>query len=64
VWAINPSPSKFNNASKLTKQISESLNEIIKPTYTYGKAPNFTKCGLDGMWPGLTDAEELDVLLV
>jgi len=28
------------------------MNDIIKPKFAYGEAPNFTKCGPDGMWPG------------
>jgi hypothetical protein len=47
LWAINPSPSKFSNASRLCPMVGKAMNEIIKPTFAYGKAANFTKCGSD-----------------
>jgi len=53
LWAINPSPSKFSNASRLCPVVGQAMNDIIKPVFAYGKAPNFTKCGSDGMWPGM-----------
>jgi len=52
IWAINPSPSKTSNASKLCPVAGQAMNDIIKPKFAYGEAPNFTKCGPDGMWPG------------
>lgn len=57
LWAVNPSPSKFSNSSKLCPVLAKAVNEIIKPTYAYGKAPKYTKCGSDGMWPGLDETE-------
>lgn len=51
IWAINPSPSKTSNASRLCPVAGQAMSDIIKPEYAFGKAPNFTKCGPTGMWP-------------
>jgi hypothetical protein len=53
IWGVNPSPSKTSNASKLCPVAAKAMNQIIQPTFAFGKAPNYTKCGNDGMWPGL-----------
>lgn len=54
VWAVNPSSEQHPQASKLCPVAAKSMNQILEPSFPFGKAPNYTKCGPDGMWPGLT----------
>jgi len=63
MWAINPSPSKKNNASTLCARQAVAMNQIMKPTFAYGTPPNFTKCGADGMWPGTSRIESSTIVV-
>lgn len=54
LWAVNPSPQQHPQAAKMCAQQAEAMKAIINPVFAYGKTPNYTKCGSDGMWPGLT----------
>merc|ERR1712085_135914 len=62
IWGINPSPSKTSSASKLCPVAAKAMNEIIKPTFAFGQAPNFTKNGADDMWPGM-DMESQGIIV-
>jgi len=62
LWAINPTPTKFSNASRLCPVAAQAMKDIIKPSYAFGQAANFTKCGPDGMWPGM--ASETQTIVV
>lgn len=65
LWAVNPSPSQHSKAAVLCPQVAKSMSQILQPTYAFGKAPKYTKCGADGMWPGLTsDTVELAEVIV
>merc|ERR1712039_93546 len=41
-------------SSKLCPVAAKSINQILEPRFPFGKTPSYTKCGSDGMWPGLT----------
>jgi len=65
IWAVNPSPAQHAQSSTLCPKVAKSMNQILQPAYAYGKVPNYTKCGADGMWPGLKhDTVELAQVLV
>jgi len=55
-WAINPDPSQHPKAATETGIQAKSMNTILSPVFAYGNVPKYTKCGADGMWPGLTAA--------
>merc|ERR1712139_632665 len=61
-WAVNPDPSQHPKASTLCGQQAKSMNKLLQPRFAFGTPPNYTKCGADGMWPGL--AEESEVIVV
>lgn len=54
IWAVNPSSVQHPQSSKLCPVQAKAMNQILAPAYPFGKAPKYTKCGADGMWPGLT----------
>lgn len=54
IWAVNPSAVQHPQASKLCPAAAKSMNSILAPQFPFGKVPKYTKCGSDGMWPGLT----------
>jgi hypothetical protein len=56
LWAVNPSSSQHPQASKLCPKAASSMKQILQPTYAFGKVPKYTKCGADGMWPGLVQS--------
>jgi len=53
IWAVNPGSVQHPEASRLAPIEAKSMKGILKPSYAFGPAPNYTKCGADGMWPGL-----------
>jgi len=54
IWAVNPSSTQHPQASTLCPAAAKSMNQILEPSFPFGKVPTYTKCGSDGMWPGLT----------
>merc|ERR1711907_764564 len=56
-WAVNPDPSQHPKASTLCGEQAAKMAKILQPPFALGKTPNYTKCGADGMWPGLAAAE-------
>jgi hypothetical protein len=54
LWAVNPSSTQHPKASQLCPVAAKAHNQILSPAYPFGKVPTYTKCGADGMWPGLT----------
>jgi hypothetical protein len=50
LWAVNPTPDKWN-ASVYCPETAEALRRILKPSFAYGSAPNYTKCTMGGWWP-------------
>jgi len=52
-WAVNPSAQQHPKAAELSQSQARAMNEILKPVFAYGPAPKYTKCGKDGLWPGL-----------
>jgi len=54
VWAVNPSPTSNPQGSTLAPQLANNLNQIMRPTWRWGPAPNYTKCDpTTGNWPGM-----------
>jgi hypothetical protein len=51
IWAVNPTPSKTNNASQLCASAAKALSQVIDAQYAYGPAPNYTKSDANGFWP-------------
>jgi hypothetical protein len=66
IWAVNPSPQQHPKAATLCAKAAKSHKQILQPSFPFGKVPTYTKCGADGMWPGLTQdgAEAAQVLMV
>jgi hypothetical protein len=63
IWAVNPSPQQHPKAATLCAKAAKSHKEILQPSFPFGKVPTYTKCGADGMWPGLTQ-EAAEVIVV
>jgi len=64
IWAVNPSPVQHPKAATLCGKAASAHNKILQPSYPFGKVPKYTKCGADGMWPGLTQDAVEGVVMV
>jgi len=53
LWAINPDPTQHPKAAPACAAQAKAMNTILQPVWAFGKVPKYTKCGKDGMWPGL-----------
>jgi len=62
LWAINPTPNKWN-ASIYCPATAKAMNDILKPTWVYGTAPNYTKTA-NGWWPATEFDTEFDTFIV
>jgi len=62
LWAVNPTPNKYN-ASIYCAATSAALSDIIKPTFAYGTAPNYTRSA-NGFWPSSDADEDTDEVLM
>merc|ERR1712232_362763 len=62
-WAINPDPTQHPKAGTACASQAKAMNQILSPVFAFGKVPTYTKCGADGMWPGLTSAESESVIV-
>lgn len=60
-WAVNPDPTQHPKAAPACQTQAKKMADILKPVFAYGKAPNYTKCGPDGMWPATPAAEAVIV---
>merc|ERR1712087_1051514 len=49
IWAVNPTPDP-HNASVYCKNTANAMNDILKPKWVYGTAPNYTMT-VNGWWP-------------
>merc|ERR1711879_972490 len=49
IWAVNPTPNP-HNASIYCKHTANAMNDILKPKWVYGTAPNYTMT-INGWWP-------------
>merc|ERR1719454_981301 len=56
-WAVNPDPTQHPKAATLCASQAKSMNKILQPVWAFGKVPKYTKCGADGLWPGLSTSE-------
>merc|ERR1711904_229631 len=54
-WAINPNSVQAPKASVMAPKQAKAMNKILNPPWPFGNTPKYTKCGPDGMWPGLTE---------
>jgi hypothetical protein len=52
-WAVNPNSVQAPKASVEAPKQAQAMNKILNPPWPFGTAPKYTKCGPDGMWPGL-----------
>ena len=64
IWAVNPTPSKTNNASQLCASAAKALRQIIKPVYAFGPAPNYTRGDANGLWPSGLEGIEAETLVL
>jgi hypothetical protein len=62
-WAVNPNSVQAPAASVQAPKQAKAMNAILNPPWPFGAAPNYTKCGPDGMWPGLTQELFEDVIV-
>jgi len=62
-WAINPNSVQAPSASVLAPKQAKSMNAILQPPWPFGAAPKYTKCGPDGMWPGLTQGKSEEIMV-
>lgn len=62
-WAVNPDPSQHPKAATLCAKQAKSMNTILQPTFAFGNVPKYTKCGPDGMWPGLEAAGSAAIIV-
>jgi hypothetical protein len=60
IWAVNPTPNKYN-ASIYAPQTAQALKEILKPSFAYGTAPNYTKT-TNGWWPTATEEAKMTII--
>lgn len=60
-WAVNPDPSQHPTAATQCGEQAKSMNKLLQPVFAFGKVPTYTKCGSDGLWPGLAVAETIVV---
>merc|ERR1711907_503789 len=56
-WAINPNSVQAPKASVMAPKQAQAMNKILNPPWPFGTAPTYTKCGPDGMWPGLAEED-------
>jgi len=61
-WAVNPDPSQHPKAATLCAKQAKSMKQILQPPFGFGNAPNYTKCGADGLWP--TASAEAELIIV
>merc|ERR1719247_2321572 len=62
-WAINPNSVQAPSASVQAPKQAKAMAAILNPPWPFGTAPTYTKCGPDGMWPGLTE-EKFDGIMI
>merc|ERR1711865_1151001 len=62
-WAINPNSVQAPSASVLAPKQAKAMNKILNSPWPFGNAPKYTKCGPDGMWPGLTQEKTEEILI-
>jgi len=62
-WAINPNSVQAPSASVLAPKQAKAMQAILKSPWPFGTAPKYTKCGPDGMWPGLTQDESTEIMV-
>jgi len=62
-WAVNPNSVQAPGAAVLAPKQAKLMQAILNSPWPFGTAPKYTKCGADGMWPGLME-EKSDEIMV
>jgi len=63
LWAVNPTPSAKNNASVWCNDTAWALKDVMKASFVYGNAPNYTRSD-NGWWPGSTGDMDEEAVMV
>jgi len=63
LWAVNPTPNAKNNASVYCNDTAWALKDVMKASFVYGNAPNYTRSD-NGWWPGTTGDIDEEAVMV